>query len=69
MDTCHLLLGRPWQYDRRVSHDGFKNTYSLSKIEAPLKPEAKDSKVIGISFITGSHEEIYTLLVVNADAT
>lgn len=23
MQACHVLLGRPWQYDRRVSHDGF----------------------------------------------
>ena len=30
MDVCHLLLGRPWQYDRSVLHDGRKNTYSLS---------------------------------------
>jgi len=22
MDACHLLLGRPWQYDRGVVHDG-----------------------------------------------
>ncbi|KAI9184867.1 hypothetical protein LWI28_001955 [Acer negundo] len=29
MDACHLLLGRPWQYDRKVYHDGFKNTYSF----------------------------------------
>ncbi|XP_073016269.1 uncharacterized protein [Primulina eburnea] len=27
MHACHILLGRPWQYDRRVSHDGFKNKY------------------------------------------
>ena len=26
MDACHLLLGRPWQYDRKVMHDGGKNT-------------------------------------------
>ncbi|EOA23315.1 hypothetical protein CARUB_v10019144mg, partial [Capsella rubella] len=26
MDACHLLLGRPWQYDRRIMHDGFANT-------------------------------------------
>ena len=25
----HILLGRPWQYDRRASHDGFKNMYTL----------------------------------------
>jgi len=30
MDTCHILLGRPWQYDHNVVHDGRKNTYSLS---------------------------------------
>ena len=29
MDACHLLLGRPWQYDRDVQHDGRKNTYSF----------------------------------------
>ncbi|XP_021984748.1 uncharacterized protein LOC110880548 [Helianthus annuus] len=31
MDACHLLLGRPWQYDRRTRHDGFLNTYSFKK--------------------------------------
>ena len=31
MDACHLLLGRPWQYDRRAIHDGVKNTYSFIK--------------------------------------
>jgi hypothetical protein len=30
MDACHLLLGRPWQYDQGVVHDGQRNTYSLS---------------------------------------
>lgn len=29
MDACHLLLGRAWIYDRRITHDGFKNTYSF----------------------------------------
>ena len=29
MDACHLLLGRPWQYDHRVTHDGHANTYSF----------------------------------------
>ncbi|XP_026411012.1 uncharacterized protein LOC113306269 [Papaver somniferum] len=27
MDACHLLLGRPWQYDRFVNHDGRTNNY------------------------------------------
>ena len=31
MDACHILLGRPWQYDRRVMHDGWRNTYQFEK--------------------------------------
>jgi hypothetical protein len=31
MDVCHLLLGRPWQYDKNVIHDGRKKTYTLEK--------------------------------------
>jgi hypothetical protein len=31
MDVCHLFLGRPWQYERNVIHDGRKNTYTLNK--------------------------------------
>jgi hypothetical protein len=30
MDACHILLGRLWQYDHSVVHEGRKNTYSLS---------------------------------------
>jgi hypothetical protein len=29
MDVCHILLERPWQFDRKVTHDGRKNIYSL----------------------------------------
>ncbi|KAG7527890.1 Reverse transcriptase domain, partial [Arabidopsis thaliana x Arabidopsis arenosa] len=29
MDAGHILLGRPWQSDRRVIHDGFTNRYSF----------------------------------------
>lgn len=31
MDVCHIILGRPWLYDRRVMHDGYQNTYSFHK--------------------------------------
>ena len=31
MDVFHILLGRPWHYDRKAVHDGRKNTYSLEK--------------------------------------
>jgi hypothetical protein len=29
MQAGHLLLGRPWQFDRQVKHDGFMNKYSF----------------------------------------
>ena len=29
MPAGHLLLGRPWQFDRKVQHDGFTNKYSF----------------------------------------
>ncbi|KAK8684243.1 hypothetical protein V6N13_040273 [Hibiscus sabdariffa] len=43
MDATHLLLGRPWQFDKKVMHDGYTNRYSFShagkKITlAPLTP-------------------------------
>eukprot|EP00253_Pinus_taeda_P020450 PITA_20450 len=31
MDVCHILLGRPWQYDRKVTHDGVMNCYKFEK--------------------------------------
>jgi hypothetical protein len=39
MDTCHLLLGRPWQYDRGAHHDGRKITLlpSLGNGSKPTK--------------------------------
>ena len=30
MDACHLLLGRPCEFDRKMIHDGFLNTYSFT---------------------------------------
>ncbi|XP_074298780.1 uncharacterized protein LOC141629717 [Silene latifolia] len=29
MDACHLLLGRPWQFDRNTTHQGKENIYSF----------------------------------------
>jgi len=31
MDACHILLGRPWLFDRRVMNDDFLNTYTFTK--------------------------------------
>ena len=49
MDACHILLGRPWQYDRFAKYNGRTNRYVIKKhvddkpiTLAPLKIE--DSK-------------------------
>jgi hypothetical protein len=44
MDACHLLLGRPWQYDRGAHHDGRKNTYSFMFGKSEDNPVAKFGK-------------------------
>ncbi|XP_074313684.1 uncharacterized protein LOC141648874 [Silene latifolia] len=42
MDACHLLLGRSWQFDRSVVHDGRSNelTLVLEGKKATLRPMA-----------------------------
>ncbi|RVW31891.1 Transposon Ty3-G Gag-Pol polyprotein [Vitis vinifera] len=46
----HILLGRPWLFDRKVQHDSYENTYALihnrrKKILRPMKevPPSKKS--------------------------
>ncbi|WZZ71769.1 hypothetical protein YC2023_083139 [Brassica napus] len=29
MDACHILLDRPWQFDKKAMHDGFTNRHSF----------------------------------------
>lgn len=54
MDISHLILGRPWEFDRKVMHDGVKNTYQFlwethnivllptrdSAVTSPARPRA-----------------------------
>jgi len=44
MDACHMLLGRPWLFDRKVNHNGYLNTYSFTK----------DGKKVTLSSLTPS---------------
>ena len=36
MQVGHLLLGRLWQFDHRVKHDGFSNKYSFVLNQKPI---------------------------------
>nr|GEU66451.1 hypothetical protein [Tanacetum cinerariifolium] len=31
MDAAYILLGDPWQFNRKTKHDGFQNTYNFKK--------------------------------------
>ena len=49
MDVCHILLGRPWQYDRAAVHDGKRNTYKffkdgMNQTLLPMEEEDASSK-------------------------
>ena len=31
ISSCHMLLGRPWQYDSRAMYDSVKNVFIVEK--------------------------------------
>ena len=31
MDVCHILLGKQWQFDKKVTHDGQSNCHSFEQ--------------------------------------
>ena len=44
MQAAHIILGRPWQFDKKVSWDGYTNKYSFSHCNkkimlVPLTPQ------------------------------
>eukprot|EP00253_Pinus_taeda_P034054 PITA_34054 len=57
MDVCHILLGKPWYYDRKVVHDGLTSCYKFVKdgIKHTLMPIKEEG--------TAETSELRTLLV------
>nr|GEW02486.1 transposon Ty3-I Gag-Pol polyprotein [Tanacetum cinerariifolium] len=53
IDACHILLGRRWLYDRRVKHDGYRNTYTFKKMAlvSRLVKTSPPSVVFGLLMI------------------
>ncbi|GKD34019.1 hypothetical protein Tco_1249528 [Tanacetum coccineum] len=61
-DACHLLLGRPWEYDRDITHNGRTNTYSFLFGEVkitlmPNKPKEVVSKPTGTLLTLSQFED------------
>jgi hypothetical protein len=80
MDVCHMLLGRPWQFDQRAMHDGHANTYSLTKdgFHHKLKPLKEEEEKVcsnaiiclfdGRKFLEGiRHDHMYFSLIPRVD--
>ena len=43
MEACHILLGRPWQFDNKTTHDGLTNEMTFTH---------REKKVCTLSFNT-----------------
>ena len=70
MDACHLLLGRPWQYDVNSKHDGRSNVYIISKngkedTMRPLPKDGKETRHASSVMMVGEEEFLKTLKVRN----
>jgi hypothetical protein len=62
MDVCHIFLGRPWQFNRNVIHDGRKNNYTLEKngrihILLPIE-DKKDKEEVNTRILLMSGKEL-----------
>ena len=64
MDCCHILLGRPWQHDKRVMCDGRLNQYTLwmiviKKTLVPLieVPNEVNCSIVRVCMINGKQFE------------
>ncbi|KAK9118586.1 hypothetical protein Scep_016679 [Stephania cephalantha] len=76
MDACHLLLGRPWQFDRGVMHDSKTNKYTFmfmgvkivlvpAKDPEEVKPTKESSSLLSLArFEDALHdfEVVYILM-------
>ncbi|XP_059078066.1 uncharacterized protein LOC131876639 [Cryptomeria japonica] len=66
MDACHLLLGRPWQFDVKAMHDGEKNSCLITKggKEFQMDPlvEQGEERHVGSSVMLLSGEEFLKVL-------
>nr|GEX23755.1 Asp_protease_2 domain-containing protein [Tanacetum cinerariifolium] len=76
MDAAHILLGHPWQFDRKTKHDEFQNTYSFKKNDVNItlvpfdsrqtQPEGSNlfMKKIGFEKLMKTSPYVFTLVVV-----
>nr|GEX45492.1 hypothetical protein [Tanacetum cinerariifolium] len=68
IDACHVLLVRPWLFDRRVMHDGYQNTYSFNHnnkkiVLTPMSPVTTSTKHPQplITLLKAEQQEYYSI--------
>jgi hypothetical protein len=68
MDACHLILGRPWQYDRHTMHDGKHHTGSnQSELKGEFFQQGEDDKAMEACRITTIfHSLLVSIFMVSA---
>ncbi|XP_028552635.1 uncharacterized protein LOC110101527 [Dendrobium catenatum] len=51
MDVCHIILGRPWQFDVGAIHDGRANTYTFDWKGKTLRmlPINREAETVGLN--------------------
>jgi len=68
MDACHILLGRPWLFDKRIMHDGKMNTYTFHKdhkkitltpLQSGPSPKTKDKLHMDVFFATLQKSQLH----------
>ena len=63
IEACHILLGRPWQFDKKNTHDGLTNEITLTNREMkfvlhPLTPSQVVKDQIQIKQKTENEKKI-----------
>ena len=69
MEACHILLGRPWQFDKKILHDGLTNKiYFIHKNKKfvlnplPLSQVVKDQIQIDPAYNSNVEESLRSSL-------
>jgi len=70
MNACHLLLGRPWQFDRKAQYDGRAKTYSFRfdryniRLIPTKEPSPEPRKEVNVT--ESSHNVVPTSVVIGS---
>lgn len=62
MDACHVLLGRPWQFDLQAIHKGCENTYEFNRMGKNIVLLPSNVETKGKRDTQGSSKQLFPLI-------